>query len=118
MYDSQPPWKNQRPEEEQSTPYTNYRQGGYPQPRRVITFGQLLRMSTPRYFVGSVIIGLNVAVFALMALLGVSPVNPTVQELVIWGANFGPLTLGGQWWRLLTSTFLHVGFIHLAQTCR
>ncbi|HXU81548.1 MAG TPA: rhomboid family intramembrane serine protease, partial [Polyangia bacterium] len=30
-----------------------------------------------------------------------------------WGANFGPRTLGGQPWRLLTSAFLHFGLIHV-----
>jgi rhomboid protease GluP len=27
---------------------------------------------------------------------------------------FGPLVLGGEWWRLLTATFVHVGAVHLA----
>jgi rhomboid protease GluP len=34
--------------------------------------------------------------------------------LLRWGANFGPSTVGGQWWRLLTSVFVHMGLIHLA----
>jgi rhomboid protease GluP len=33
---------------------------------------------------------------------------------VRWGANFGPLILNGQWWRLLTSVFVHIGIIHIA----
>jgi rhomboid protease GluP len=58
--------------------------------------------------------GLNVAVLALMVLSGVSPFSPTGEHLLNWGANFGPYTLGGEWWRLLTSTFVHIGIIHLA----
>jgi rhomboid protease GluP len=58
--------------------------------------------------------GINVAVFIAMALAGVSITSPSGQELVRWGANFGPYTIGGQWWRLLTCVFLHIGIIHIA----
>ena len=34
--------------------------------------------------------------------------------MVHFGANFGPYTLSGQWWRLLTYMFLHGGFFHIA----
>jgi membrane associated rhomboid family serine protease len=31
-----------------------------------------------------------------------------------WGSDYGPLTLTGQFWRVITSTFLHFNFPHLA----
>ena len=60
------------------------------------------------------LVGINCAVFLAMVLRGISPSNPSVQELVNWGANFGGLVLAGQWWRLLTAAFVHVGILHLA----
>src|ERR1700723_1892953 len=60
------------------------------------------------------LVGINCAVNLAMVLRGVSPSNPSVQELVNWGANFGGLVLAGQWWRLLTAAFVHVGILHLA----
>src|SRR3954466_11565583 len=29
------------------------------------------------------------------------------------GANYGPLVRHGEWWRLVTSTFMHAGIYHL-----
>ena len=59
--------------------------------------------------------GLNVAVFLLMCLSGVSAIAPTPDQLMLFGAQSGPaVLLGGEWWRLLTSMFVHVGIIHLA----
>src|SRR5215470_947881 len=60
-----------------------------------------------------ILVGLNVAVFAAMVLNGVSFLEPTTKDLVRWGADWGPLTLTTQPWRLLTSNYLHVGIIHL-----
>lgn len=69
---------------------------------------------TPRVFVTPALIAVNVAVFVIMVASGVSLFDPTAPVLVQWGANFGPRTTGGEWWRLLTCTFLHIGLIHLA----
>lgn len=61
-----------------------------------------------------VFFGINVAVFIGMALAGISIMEPSSQELVHWGANAGPLTLAGDWWRLLTCLFVHGGIVHIA----
>ena len=60
------------------------------------------------------LIGMNVAVFLTMSLTGVSPVTPSLQQLLKWGANFGPLSLGPDPWRILASTYVHAGIIHIA----
>ena len=77
-------------------------------------FLKLLAESTPRFFITPSLVALNVLVFGAMVLTGVSPVQPTIEQLLLWGANFGPFTLDDQWWRLLSSTFVHIGVFHLA----
>jgi rhomboid protease GluP len=60
------------------------------------------------------LVGMNVAVFAVMVLTGVSPVSPTSVQLLKWGANWGPLSLGAEPWRMLASNYVHIGIIHIA----
>jgi membrane associated rhomboid family serine protease len=59
------------------------------------------------------LIAANALVFAGMVLSGVSAFDPTPAQAVKFGADFGPLTLNGQWWRLVTSMFVHFGIIHI-----
>ncbi|HZP17298.1 MAG TPA: rhomboid family intramembrane serine protease [Terriglobales bacterium] len=59
------------------------------------------------------IVALNVLVFALMVLSGVSPGVPEPPQLIRWGADFGPLTLTTQPWRILTSNYIHIGALHI-----
>ena len=65
--------------------------------------------------------GINVSVFLGMLLASGNPaafVNPMQEfpgiERIQWGANVGPLTLSGEWWRLLTCVFVHGGLLHIA----
>src|SRR5664279_2586758 len=56
---------------------------------------------------------LNVAIFVIMAITTSSLFDPPADSLVRWGANYGSLTLNGQWWRMFTAMFVHIGVIHL-----
>lgn len=73
-----------------------------------------LMASSPRQApVTSVLLLANLAVFALMLVFGASVWQTSGSVPLSWGANFGPATQDGQWWRLLTAMFVHFGFIHL-----
>ena len=56
------------------------------------------------------LLAINVAVWTAMELSGGSE-NEDV--LLRFGAMFGPLIANGEYWRLFTAMFLHVGFMHL-----
>ena len=64
------------------------------------------------------LVAINLAVFVLCALdamkTGIgSPMDFNPIRLLHWGANYGPLTLDREYWRLLTSMFVHGGLIHV-----
>src|SRR5579884_3088841 len=81
---------------------------------QIAEFAQKLELATPNAILTPAIIAINVAVFLAMIVAGVSALQPSTADLIRWGADFGPLTTHGQWWRLLTAAFLHVGFLHIA----
>jgi len=65
------------------------------------------------HFATSIILDLNIIVFVLMLFSGINIISPNGQELLQWGANRRFETTDGEWWRLLTSMFLHGGIMHL-----
>jgi membrane associated rhomboid family serine protease len=74
-------------------------------------FHDRLRARTPYLVITPAFVAINVAVAACM-LLAATPFSDPAT-LLGWGASVGPLTTNGQWWRLVTSTFVHTGTLHL-----
>jgi len=70
--------------------------------------------TTSPYAITYTLIAANVLVFLAMVASGISFTQPTPLDVFNWGGDFGPATLGAhQYWRLLTSCFLHFGIIHI-----
>jgi len=84
-----------------------------PQPRRraVREHGVWDPRSAPGTYI---LLAINIAVYLWMVGHHVNPKMPTDRDLIHYGANNTWLVLHGQWYRLLTATFVHVGLIHLA----
>ena len=82
-------------------------------PRESWSKGAALFKITKEYVYTPLFIYANVSIWLLMVVAGVNVFEPTAQSLLEWGGNLSSVTLNGQPWRLLTSTFLHGGIIHL-----
>jgi rhomboid protease GluP len=59
------------------------------------------------------LIATNMLVFALMARVQWAPWSLGHADPLAWGANFGPATQDGQWWRLLSAAFVHFSWVHV-----
>ncbi len=76
-------------------------------------FQRRLRETGTRIWMTPALVLANLAVFVAMAISTKQVLGFDLPTLWAWGANFGPLTTGGQWWRLLTALFIHYSIVHL-----
>jgi membrane associated rhomboid family serine protease/RNAse (barnase) inhibitor barstar len=65
------------------------------------------------FTVTPIIIDINILMFILMACSGLGFISFDAPGLLAWGANYRPDVNDGQYWRLITNTFLHGGIMHL-----
>jgi len=75
------------------------------------SFRGALRARTRDLFVTPALLTLNGAVFTAM-LFGSGAIGDP-DTLLGMGASIGTRTTNGEWWRLLTSAFVHIGMVHL-----
>jgi rhomboid protease GluP len=74
-------------------------------------FRESLRTRTRRPILAPAIVTASVAVF--LAAAGNSGPVGDAETLLAWGASYAPRTTNGEWWRLVSSIFLHAGLVHL-----
>jgi membrane associated rhomboid family serine protease len=77
-------------------------------------FHEVLRARTRLALVTPAIALVNVVIFVLM-IFGAGAISDP-ETLLSWGASVGPRTTNGEWWRVVTSLFVHSGFISLVVT--
>ncbi|HEX5391995.1 MAG TPA: rhomboid family intramembrane serine protease [Rhodocyclaceae bacterium] len=65
-------------------------------------------------FVTLAIIAINVLIYVWAGNKGAGWWDGKPSVFIDLGGNFAPSTTQNQWWRLLTGTFLHSGFMHMA----
>ncbi|MBI1306959.1 MAG: rhomboid family intramembrane serine protease [Bacteroidetes bacterium] len=61
----------------------------------------------------AVLLLLNTAVFLAMTISGINIISPTPQELLEIGGIRRQEVMNGEYWRLITSFFIHAGLMHL-----
>ncbi len=82
------------------------------------------------FYITPIIMDLNIIIFIIMAFAGLGYFSLSFNhhslkesdlylfsfrdsDLLSWGANLKSSIISGEWWRLLTSIFLHGGLMHL-----
>lgn len=75
-------------------------------------FEEFLRARTRWVIVTPILASAHLVVFTLMVIDPAPGGRP--ETLIAWGGNVATRTGAGEWWRLVSATFVHAGPLHLA----
>jgi rhomboid protease GluP len=73
-----------------------------------------LRSLAPHTWMTFGLIVLNVLVWLGTLMLGGSILTSPADKLLLWGGNAASEVQRGEWWRMLSATFLHSGLMHVS----
>jgi rhomboid protease GluP len=77
-------------------------------------FSEKLIALAPWTWVTYALVCINAGVWLLMVIKGADVTQPSAEMLLQWGGNAASEVQRGQWWRIISATFLHSGLMHLA----
>ncbi|MCF8999520.1 rhomboid family intramembrane serine protease [Acinetobacter nectaris] len=66
------------------------------------------------WWVTALLIAINTTLYLLQISTGVNSSTPATIDAIHWGADYAPLTMTSEPYRIFTCLFFHFGFIHLA----
>jgi len=76
-------------------------------------FIENLEELAPQPWAAYALIAVNILVWMVTLYYGAAVMQTPADRLLAWGGNAASEVQRGQWWRLLTASFLHNGFLHI-----
>lgn len=77
-------------------------------------FQERLTALAPKTWATWALVTINVLIWVIGLTQGASALGTPADKLLLWGGNAASEVQKGEWWRLLSATFLHSGLMHLA----
>jgi len=77
-------------------------------------FEQQLKALAPIPWLTWLLVAANIGIWLVTLQLGGGMAHSAPDKLLVWGGNTASAVQAGEWWRLLSATFLHSGLMHVA----
>src|SRR5574343_372741 len=77
-------------------------------------FQEALKALAPTPWLTGLLVAINVGIWLATLGLGGGLAHSAPDKLLTWGGNAASAVQQGEWWRLLSATFLHSGVMHVA----